>query len=120
MNFVMVSLVLMGICSSANMYSMEQQDNTRTVNHALKAQKLYDQGQDVLSKMDLILACAYFGDKDEYNMFVITERSKANNLFCKSRRCIQDVLNDKNADDVTKKTVLDIEKNIDAIPWASK
>jgi hypothetical protein len=120
MKSVMVSLVLVGICFSANMYSMEQQDNTKAVNNAIKAQKLYAKGQEVISKMEFNSVFCCCPDEEGYNMIVAKERGKANDLFCKSRRSIQHVLNDKNADEVTKKTALDIEKKIDAIPWASK
>lgn len=115
----MALLILMSICFSAHTYSMEQ-DNSRAVNNALKAQKLYNEGQEVLSAMEWALVLANFSNEEACNMFVATKKSEANNLFCKSRRRIQEVLNDKNSDEVTRKTVLDIEKKIDAIPWASK
>jgi hypothetical protein len=88
--------------------------------NAIKAQKFYDTGREVISKMERTLVFANFGDKDACNIFVATERSKANDHFLKSKDYIKRVLNDHNADEVTKKSVLDIEKKIDAIPWASK
>src|SRR5260221_7892300 len=120
MKSVMVSFALVGICFSVSMYSMEQQDNTKAVNNAIKAQKLYDKGQEVISKMEYISPFSCCPDQEANLKHEATEKTKANNLFGQSRGYIQRVLNDKNADEVTKKTVLDIEKKIDAIPWTRK
>jgi hypothetical protein len=120
MQCIAVLRVLITVCFSVNMYSMEQQDNIRAVNKVLEAQHLYDNGQKVIAGIEFKLKFTHFGNQDEYNTFVETEKNRANHLFCKSRRRIERILDDQNVDEVTKKTVLDIEKKIDAIPWVSK
>ena len=120
MKSVIVSLALISICFSGSIYSMEEQDNTKAINNAIKAQKLYEKGQEAIVKMGASMVFTCCPDRESYLMHEATEKSKINDLFCKSRRRIRDVLNDINADEVTKKTVLDIEKKIDAISWASK
>jgi len=120
MKSIMVSLILVSLCFAGSMYSMEQQNRTEAEKSLLKAQKAYNKGQKVISDMEFQMVFSCCPDQESYAMHVATERSKANTYYCKSRCYIQCILHDKNANEVTKKTALDIEKNIDAISWASK
>jgi hypothetical protein len=120
MKFTMVLLGLIIVCFPSNAYSMEKQNKTQVTDHLLKAQNNFDQGQKILSGMELKLALTSFASEEGYLTYVTTERSKANDFFCKSRRYVQRVFNNQDADEVTKNSALDIEKKIDAISWASK
>lgn len=120
MKSIMVSLVLVGICFAGSMYSMEEYNVTRAEINIIKAQKSYNKGQEAIGRMEANLMFSCCPDEESYVMHEATEKSKINDIFCKSRRYIKRVLNDKNVDEVTKKSALEIEKKIDAISWASK
>ncbi len=116
----MVSLASVGMCFSASMYSMEEGNKTDAEKTLFKAKKTYDKGQGILSAMERSLVFSCNLDRETSIMHETTEKSRANTYFCKSRLYVTCILNDKKADEVTKKSALDIEKKIDAIPWASK
>jgi hypothetical protein len=118
MKCIMLSLTLVTVCCVNSMYSMEEQNKAE--NNLIKAQQLYNKRQEIIRKMETKLEYTSFAGQEEYNTVVATETSRADRIFDKSRKRIQRVLNDKNADEVMKKSALDLGKKIDEISWASK